>query len=107
MKWQNKVQLIGYLGTDPQVKILPSGFYCAKLRLATNSGFSNENKKRITTWHNIKVWGKRPAYIQNCLMKGSHVLVDGIITHRNYTDKDGQQHKLIEIKATKVMNLDR
>ncbi|MGI8601282.1 MAG: single-stranded DNA-binding protein [Chitinophagaceae bacterium] len=107
MKWQNRVQLIGYLGKDPDVKILPSGFYYATMRLATNNGFSNQQKDRQTMWHTVKIWGKRSNYIQNFFMKGSHVLVDGKIVYRSYLDKEGNTRFVTEIKAQKIMNLDR
>lgn len=107
MKWQNKVQLIGYLGKDPFIKVLPSGMYYAILRLATANGFSKAVKERVTTWHTVKVWGRKPDYIRNCFIKGSHVLVDGKIEYRNYLNKEGSSCCVTEIKASKIMNLDR
>jgi len=107
MKWQNKVQLIGYLGKDPYVKILPSGRYYAVLRLATNDDFSRPGKERVTMWHTVKYWGKNPSYIRNCFMRGSHILVDGKLEYKIYQNKEGQTCNVTEIKASKLMNLDR
>ena len=107
MKWQNNVQLIGYLGKDPFFKILSPDRYYAVLRVATNNGFTKPNKQRITMWHTVKIWGKRPAYLQNCLMKGSHVLVDGKVVYKTFEDKSGILRNVTEIEAKHIMNLDR
>jgi len=107
MKWLNKVQLIGYLGKDPDIQILPTGFYFATLYVATNSGYTNENKKRITSWHRVRIWGKKPQYIRDLFIKGSHVMVDGQIVYKTFLDKDGKKCSVAEIKADKLLNLDR
>lgn len=107
MKWQNKVQLIGYLGKDPQINIYPSGVYYAILRLATNSGYTEEGKSRETLWHTVKYWGRKPEYIQSSFIKGSHVLVEGSLVYRSYQDKGGAKHHSTEIRAEKLVNLDR
>lgn len=107
MKWQNKVQLVGYLGKDPLVRKLPSGYFYAVLRVATNNGFTKEGKARSTAWHTVKYWGRKASYIQNCFIKGSHVLVDGTLEYRTYTDKEGETRQTTEIKASLLLNLDR
>ena len=107
MKWQNKVQLIGYLGKDPTINILPSGVYYATLRLATNSGYTEKGKSRETLWHTIKYWGRKAEYMQNVFIKGSHVLVDGTLVYRSYQDKEGTTRHITEIKAERLVNLDR
>jgi single-strand DNA-binding protein len=107
MKWQNKVQLIGYLGRDPDIRLLPSGLFFAILRLATANGFTRKDRERVTTWHTVKVWGRKPEYIRNCFIRGSHVLVDGKIEYRTYLNKEGVQCRTTLIRATRIMNLDR
>lgn len=107
MKWQNKVQLIGYLGKDPSVVPLSKGGFRAVLFLATNNGFTQQGKKRETYWHTVKFWGKDLAYIQNQLIKGSHVLVDGSLIYDTYPDRTGHLRYVTEIRADKIVNLDR
>ena len=68
MKWQNKVQLIGYLGSDPTVYERPKGGFCAILWLATNSGFSKEGSGRETFWHKVRVCGKDLGWIRQQLV---------------------------------------
>jgi single-stranded DNA-binding protein len=62
----NKVQLIGYLGKDPLIHLLPTGNYFAILQLATSNCYSIEDKARITTRHRVKYWGRNVSYMQNC-----------------------------------------
>ena len=107
MKWQNKVQLIGYLGKDPAVYPLPKGGYCAVLSLATNDGFTREGQIRETFWHTIKIWGRNLAHIQQQFMTGSHVLVEGELVYRFYQDTNGHYCSRAEIRAANLVNLDR
>ena len=107
MKWLNKVQLIGYLGKDPEINILPTGVYFATLDLATNSDYTKDDQPRETSWHKIKVWGKKSVYLKNFFIKGSHIMVDGKLVYRKYTDKNGITRYVAEIKADKLINLDR
>jgi single-strand DNA-binding protein len=103
----NKVQLIGYLGKDPLIHLLPTGNYFAILQLATSNCYSIEDKTRITTWHRVKYWGRKVSYLQNCFITGSHVMVEGTLVYQSYTDKDGIARTYTEIKADKLINLDR
>jgi hypothetical protein len=61
MKWQNKVQLIGYMGLDPEIKELPRGGKVAIIRLATHTLFQKTKGEpsRTTAWNTVKLWGDR------------------------------------------------
>lgn len=107
MKWLNKVQLIGYLGKDPVIYSLPTGNYFAILQLATSNCYSSEDKTRTTTWHRVKYWGRKATYLQNCFITGSHVMVEGTLVYQSYIDKNGINRTYTEIKADKLINLDR
>lgn len=107
MKWLNKVQLIGYLGKDPEIHLLPTGKYFAILQLATSNCYSNEDKTRTTTWHRVKYWGRKASYLQNFFITGSHIMVEGSLVYQNYIDKNGIERTYTEIKADKLINLDR
>lgn len=107
MKWLNKVQLIGYLGKDPVIFALPTGNYFAILQLATSNCYSNEDITRTTAWHRIKYWGKKVSYMQNSFTTGSHVMVEGKLVYQTYIDKNGIKRICTEIKADKLINLDR
>jgi len=109
MKTQNKVQLIGYIGADPEVKTTSGGTTVAKMRMATDEFFrdSSGNTQKVTTWHDIRIWDQLAASIQGNFTKGSHVLVEGKINYRTYEDKSGHLRYVTEIKALRLLNLDR
>ncbi len=108
MKTQNEVQLIGYLDQDPMMSIAVNGSKRAYFRLATDRYRKQEDGSewKKTTWHEIVVWDKKAARIENNFIKGSHVLVEGQIEHLSFY-KGNEKRFRTRIRATKVMNLDR
>jgi len=110
MKSLNKVQLIGYLGKDPQVKELPNGNMLAIIRMATDQWLHQKEggSKKHADWHTVKVWGtERVQKLRNYLIKGSHILVDGRIIYRTYSDRYGHTRYVTEIRANYLVDLDR
>ncbi len=110
MKSMNKVQLIGWLGQDPQFIILKDGSEMARIRMATNTWIPQKEGelKKITDWHDITMSGKkRIGRLKNYLIKGSHVLVEGRVVYRTYEDKAGHTRYITEIRANYLVDLDR
>ncbi|POR26077.1 single-stranded DNA-binding protein [Flavobacterium columnare] len=102
---RNKVQLIGHVGQEPEIKILEGGRKLAKLTLATNEVYYNENKKKITDtqWHYITAWGKTAEIIENFVTKGKEIMVEGKITYRNWEDKNGEKRNSTEIIINELL----
>ena len=102
---RNKVQLIGNLGMNPEVKTLDSGRKLAKMTLATNESYKNANGERVkeTQWHNLIAWGKTVDIIEKYLAKGSEVAVEGKLVNRNYTDKEGVKRYVTEIQVNELL----
>lgn len=109
MKTKNKVQLIGYLGRDPDIITFPVSKTKARLRLATDHYRRDDSgtAHRVTTWHDVIVWNKLAESIPNQYIKGSHVLVEGRIEYRSFINKNGTHKTVVEIHATELLNLDR
>lgn len=110
MKSLNKVQLIGYLGEDPKIIMLKDHTMMARMRVATDQYFHQKDgpPKKYTDWHTVKVWGNEQVEkIRHYLIKGSHILVDGHILYRSYTDHQGQTYHVTEIRANYLVDLDR
>jgi single-strand DNA-binding protein len=110
MKTMNKVQLIGYLGKDPEFKEMQDGTLMARIRLATDYWVfpKKGEQKQYTDWHTVRIWGKEQVEkLRNYLIKGSHVLVEGRVIYRTYTDKQGQTRYVTEIRANYLVDLDR
>jgi single-strand DNA-binding protein len=96
----NKVQLIGNLAADPEVKATPKGVYIANLRLATNSyaGKDEEgNSKEETEFHNLVIFGKRAEFVGEHLRKGRLLYAEGRLRTRTWTDTAGVKHYKAEI----------
>jgi single-strand DNA-binding protein len=110
MKSMNTVQLIGWLGKDPEIKTTKNGKLLAKLRIATDLYVPQKEgpAKTITTWHDVTLWRKSQIeFFRHYLSKGSHILVDGRITYRQYLTKKGELRKGTEIIANYIIDLDR
>lgn len=104
----NKVILIGNLGKDPEIKNFENSSK-ASFSLATNEVYRDRQtgeRKTITEWHNIVVWGKQAEIAQKYLHKGSKVYIEGKITSRKYQDKDGVERYISEIKVDNFQMLD-
>lgn len=102
---KNRVQLIGRLGQDPEVRTLNSGKMVAQFSLATSETYKNSAGERVqdTQWHQVVAWGKLAEISQNLLIKGQEVVIEGKITYRNYEDKNGIKRYVTEIIATDIM----
>jgi single-strand DNA-binding protein len=96
---RNKVQLIGRLGDKIEVKTLESGRKLGKINLATNETYRNQQGEKVTetTWHNLVIWGKQVEILEKYTDKGSELAVEGKISNRDYTDKDGNKRYITEI----------
>jgi len=104
---KNKVQLIGNLGQNPEVKELDGGKKVAKFSLATNETYKNKAGEKVTDtqWHNLVAWGKTAEIIAQYLKKGSEVAIEGKILNRNYTDKEGVKRYVTEIQVNELLML--
>ena len=104
---KNKVQLIGNLGSNPEIKTLDGGKKMAKFNIATNESYRNASGEKITEtqWHNLVAWGKLAEVIEKYISKGSEVAVEGKITYRTYNDKDGNKKYFTEIQVSELLML--
>lgn len=109
MTMKNRVQLIGNLGGTPEVKEFDNGNKVARFTVATSDYYTNKKGEKVneTQWHNIVIWGKLAGIAEKYLEKGSQVVVDGKLTTRNYTDKEGNKKYFTEIVANEFMMLDK
>lgn len=104
---KNKVQLIGNLGQNPEIKTLDGGKKLAKFSIATNESYRNANGEKVieTQWHNLVAFGKLAEIIEKYITKGSEVAVEGKITYRTYNDKDGIKKCFTEIQVNELLML--
>lgn len=102
---RNKVQLIGNLGTQPEIINLESGKTLAKFTMATNEHYKNAKGEKVTDtqWHNIVAWGKTAQIIEQYLNKGQEVAVEGKLTTRSWEDKEGNKRYMTEIVCNELL----
>jgi single-strand DNA-binding protein len=103
----NRVQLIGNLGANPEVKDLDNGNAVAKLSIATTESYKNKQGEKITDtqWHNLVAWGNTAKFAEKYLTKGSKIAIDGKLVNRNYTDKEGNKRYVTEVVVNEFMML--
>ncbi|MEN8138774.1 MAG: single-stranded DNA-binding protein [Bacteroidota bacterium] len=103
---QNKVQLIGHLGNNPEIKNFDDN-KVANFSIATNESYKDKNGKRVenTEWHNIVAWGGLATLAENYLQKGKQIAVEGKLRHRSYDGKDGNKHYVTDVLAHDIMLL--
>ena len=93
----NKVQLIGRLGADPEVKQMVNGKSVARLSLATSQSWKDKNtgeKKEKTEWHRIVVFNEGLVnVVQQYLKKGAQVYIEGQLSTRKWKDEQSGQDK--------------
>jgi single-strand DNA-binding protein len=104
---KNKVQLIGNLGNNPEIRTLESGKKMARFSMATSETYRSAKGEKITEtqWHNVVAWGKVADIAEQFLVKGSEVAVEGKLINRNYTDKEGNKRYVTEVQVNEVLML--
>lgn len=103
----NRVQLIGYLGRDPESKFTPTGKKVCHFSLAvTQRGKSSGEIKEYTDWFNIEAWERLGEVAQQYLKKGSLVYLEGRLKTDKYEDK-GETKYFTKVVALSLQFLDR
>ena len=103
----NKVQLTGHLGSNPDIRVTDKGKKHARFSLATNEFYRNSNGDTIsnTYWHNLVAWGKVADIAEKYLDKGSEVVIEGKLVNRNYNGKDGNKKFITEVQINEMLLL--
>lgn len=104
----NKIMLIGNLGRDPELQMTANeGIPVTKFSLAVNRTYTVKGEKKDETeWFNIVTWNKLAETCEKYLHKGSKVYIEGRISTRKYTDKEGVQRTIVEVIANDMKMLD-
>ncbi|GEC79373.1 single-stranded DNA-binding protein [Flavobacterium aquatile] len=104
---KNKVQLIGHVGQEPEIKTFDGGKKVANITIATNESYTNSKGEKVenTEWHRITAWGKVADIIEKYVIKGKEIAIEGKLTHRSYDDKDGNKRYITEIVASELLLL--
>jgi len=99
----NKIILIGNLGRDPEMNYTPDGTAVAKFSIAVRrvGGKSATGERQDEAdWFNIVAWRQLAETCSNYLKKGHKVFIEGRLSIRKYTDKNGIERTAIEVIAS-------
>jgi len=96
----NKVQLLGNIGKDPEVRETKSG-NIVNMVMATSEKYTDKSgqKQENTEWHNLVVFGKLADVVAKYVKKGDKLYVEGSITTRKWEDKEGNTRYTTEVKV--------
>ncbi len=105
MNLRNKVQLIGHVGKQPEVRVLESGNTLAKFNVATNETYLNNQGEKVTntTWHSMVAWGKLAELCDKLLKKGTEVVIEGKLINQTYDNEEGVRKYITEIQVNEFV----
>jgi single-strand DNA-binding protein len=90
----NNITIAGQLGKDAELRTLSSGDMVCSFSVADSQG-----RDKPTIWWNASLFGKRAESLSPYLMKGQAVTISGSVTEREWTDKDGQKRKSMDVRV--------
>ena len=104
----NRVQLIGNLTRDPELRYTPQGTAVCSFSIATNRSWTTDSgeKKDEADFHRIVAWNKLAELCSQFLSKGRKVYVEGRLSTRNWTGQDGNQRSTTEVIISDMILLD-
>jgi len=103
----NKIMLIGNLGNDAETRFTTNNAAVTTFSLATSRGYKGKDGNWVneTTWHNIVAYNL-PDFYKEALKKGKKFYVEGRLSKRDYTDKDGIKRYVTEVVSEKLIPLE-
>jgi single-strand DNA-binding protein len=104
----NRVQIIGYLGKDPETRFTPTGKKVTHFSVAVARHWraSDGETRSATDWFNVDAWGRLGEICQAYLHKGRLVFIEGRLQTNRY-EKDGETHYSTRVVAQQMQMLDR
>lgn len=109
MRGINKVILVGTLGRDPEQISFPNGGLISNFSIATSEVWTDKNtgeRREQTEWHRIVASNRLAEIAEKHLKKGSKVYVEGSLRTRKWTDQNGQEKVITEVRAETFQMLD-
>ena len=104
----NKVIIVGNLGRDAEVRRTPGGTAVSTISVATTESWTDKSsgeRQERTEWHRIVIWGKTAESLEQYLLKGRQVYVEGKLQTRKWQDRDGNDKYTTEIRSDRIVLL--
>ena len=99
----NRVELLGRVGSDPELRQTQGGTAVVQLRLATDRRRENGNDE--TDWHTVVCWAKQAEAVAEYVRTGERVYVAGRMQQQSWETDGGERRTRIEIHASEVIVL--
>jgi single-strand DNA-binding protein len=95
----NKITLIGNVGRDPEVRVIGDNRKVASFSVATNKKYTDSQGNTVdkTEWFRVSFWNKLADITENYVKQGSLVYIEGELSTKEYTDKDGKNRVTLEV----------
>jgi len=103
----NKIMLIGNLGNDAETRFTTSNLSVTSFSLATTNSYKGKDGNWVneTTWHNV-ISFNLSDYFKDALKKGKKFYVEGRLSKRDYTDKEGIKRYMTEVVSERIIPLE-
>jgi single-strand DNA-binding protein len=99
----NKIIIVGHLGRDPELRYTPSGTPVCDFSVATSERRGKRDGgegEEITTWFRVSMWGRQAEVANQYLQKGKQVYIEGRVSQREWTDREGNKRTSLEVHGT-------
>lgn len=98
----NKISILGHLGRDPELRYTPQGTPVCDFSIATSEKRkdSSGEMQDVTTWFRVTFWGRQAELASQYLSKGRQVFVEGRLSQREWTDREGGKRYSLEVNGT-------
>ena len=100
----NKITILGNLGRDPELRYTPQGTAVCDFFVATTEKRrdSSGEQQDLTTWFRVTFWGKQAEVASQYLAKGRQVYVEGRLSQKEWTDRDGNKRMSLEVNGSEL-----
>ncbi len=98
----NSVVLMGRLTYEPELRTTPSGVSVLRFQIACDRNYQKSGEERKADFIDVTAWRQTAEFISRYFHKGSMIAVEGSIQTDNYTDKDGNKRKQVQVIANNV-----
>ena len=100
----NKIIIVGYLGRDPELRYMPDGTPVCNFTVATTDRRKDKTGEfqDHTTWFRVSLFGRQAEVASQYLTKGRQVFIEGSLSQREYTDKDGHTRTSLEVRGSEL-----
>lgn len=103
----NRVIMLGYLASDPELRATQSGISNCTFRLAVQRQYKDKDGKRETDFFNAVCWRQTAEFCANYLGKGRKIAIEGSLQNRSYDAQDGSKRYITEIIVDSLVACDR